>query len=74
MEEDKIKEQLLKESEEFREAYEEHQKHEKELRNIGRKSYLTEEDQIKEKNIKKKKLALKDKMYYLIDQYKKSHK
>ncbi|MBN1271795.1 MAG: DUF465 domain-containing protein [Candidatus Aminicenantes bacterium] len=74
MEEDKIKERLLKENEEFRKAYEEHQKHEKALRIIGKKPYLTEEDQIKEKNIKKQKLALKDKMYYLIDQYKKTHK
>lgn len=74
MNEDRIKEQLLKENDHFREMYEQHQIFEKELRKLANKAYLSEEDKIKEKEIKKKKLALKDKMYFLMDQYSKARK
>jgi uncharacterized protein YdcH (DUF465 family) len=36
------------------------------------KSYLTESERQEEKELKKKKLILKDKMYFLMSEYKKS--
>jgi len=64
---------LLRESEEFKKAYRQHQQHEKKLEKFKQKSFLTEEEKMEEKKLKKKKLALKDKMYYLMTEYRKSH-
>ena len=74
MKEKELKELLLKENEEFRKAYREHQRLEKKLEKLKQKSYLTEEENMEEKKLKKRKLALKDKMYYLMIEYRKSHK
>lgn len=70
--EKELKELLLKRDEEFRKAYQEHQRHEKKIEKLKQKSFLTEEEKIEEKKLKKKKLALKDKMYYLMTEYRKS--
>lgn len=72
MEEKEIKERLLKENEEFRNAFDQHQKLGKKLSKFQAKSYLTEEDKLEEKQLKKNKLLLKDKMYYMMTEYGKS--
>lgn len=72
MEEKELKEIMLKESDEFRETYQEHQKYEKILEKLKKKGFLSDEEKLKEKEIKKKKLALKDKMYYLMSEFRKS--
>jgi uncharacterized protein YdcH (DUF465 family) len=72
MEEKEIKDRLLKENLEFRKAFDEHQKLEKKLASLQAKNYLTEEEKLKEKQLKKNKLLLKDKMYYMMTQFKKS--
>lgn len=72
MEEKEIKERLLKENEKFRNAFDQHQKLEKKLSKFQAKSYLTEEEKLEEKQLKKNKLLLKDKMYYMITEYGKS--
>ncbi|UCE20691.1 MAG: DUF465 domain-containing protein [Candidatus Aminicenantes bacterium] len=72
MREKELKEQLLKESEEFKKANQLHQQYEKKLDKLKAKNYLTEAEKQEEKELKKKKLALKDKMYYLMIEYKKS--
>ena len=72
MEEKELKELLLKENEEFRKAYEQHQSYEKKLEKFKKKSFLNEEERMEEKQLKKKKLALKDKMYFLMTEYKKN--
>jgi len=72
MEEKEIKERLLKENQEFRNAFDQHQKLEKKLAKLQSKSYLTEEEKLKEKQLKKNKLLLKDKMYYMMNEYGKS--
>ena len=72
MEEKEIKELLLKENQEFRKAFDQHQKLEKNLSKFQAKSYLTEEEKLKEKQLKKEKLLLKDKMYYMMTEYGKS--
>ncbi len=74
MREKELKEQLLKESEEFKKANQLHQQYEKKLDKLKAKNYLTEAEKQEEKELKKKKLVLKDKMYYLMIEYKKSLK
>ncbi|UCE40321.1 MAG: hypothetical protein JSV17_12765 [Candidatus Aminicenantes bacterium] len=72
MEEKEIKERLLKENQEFRKAFDQHKKLEKKLSQFHTKSHLTEEEKMKEKQIKKNKLLLKDKMYHIMTAYGKS--
>lgn len=72
MREKELKERLLKENEEFRKANRMHQQYEKKLEKLKAKNFLTEAEKQQEKEMKKKKLALKDKMYYLMTEYKKS--
>jgi uncharacterized protein YdcH (DUF465 family) len=72
MREKELKELLLKENEEFRKANKLHQQLEKKLEKLKIKSFLTEAEKQEEKELKKKKLVLKDKMYYLMTEYKKS--
>jgi hypothetical protein len=72
MEEKELKERLIKENEEFRKAYKKHQQYDKKLEKLKKKSFLSEEEKLAERQLKKKKLALKDKMYYLMTEYRKS--
>jgi len=72
MGEEELKELLIKENDEFKKAYQRHQKCEKELENLKKKDFQTEQDRLKQKELKKKKLALKDKMYVIMTNYKKS--
>ena len=74
MEEKEIKELLLKDNKEFKKAFELHQKYEKDLEKFKGKSYLTEAEVLKEKELKKKKLILKSKLYFMIEEYRKTIK
>ncbi len=72
MRENEIKDVLLKQNEEFRKAFRQHQGYEKKLDTFKKKGFLTEEEKLKVRELKKKKLALKDKMYFLMTEYRKS--
>ena len=72
MDETAMKARLLKENQEFRKAFDQHQEFEKKLSGIQKKNHLTEEEKLKEKQLKKKKLLLKDKMYYMMTEFRKS--
>ena len=72
MGEKELKELLIKKSEEFKEVYERHQQCEKELDQLKKKDFQTDLDRLKVRELKKKKLALKDKMYVIMTNYKKS--
>jgi uncharacterized protein len=72
MEEQALKELLAGENPDFRAVYEEHLKLEKALEELKLKSFLTEEESFREKEFKKKKLVLKDKMYRMMSEYGKS--
>lgn len=71
MTEDRIKEILLKNNEDFRKIHREHQLCEQSLAELGSKPFLTEEERLQEKMLKKKKLRLKDEMYRMILEYEK---
>ena len=72
MREKELKDLLLKESDEFKKASKLHQQYEKKLEKLKAKSFLTEAEKQEEKELKKKKLILKDKMYVMMTEYKKS--
>ncbi len=74
MEEKELKEILLKENEEFKKLYLQHQECENKLEKFKNKNFLTEKEKLEEKELKKKKLALKDRMYLILTEYKKSFK
>jgi len=66
MDEQAIKELLFRENTEYRRAHDDHQACEKALDAIRAKAYLSPAEADEERELKKKKLALKDRMYRLI--------
>jgi len=64
-----IKEQLLKNNDEYRRLWEQHQTYEKRLEQLAAKSFATDEEKLEMPTIKKKKLVLKDQMQALISKY-----
>ncbi len=60
--EEPLKQELLAEDPEFRALYEDHQEAEERLRELSQKSFLSEEDELEIKQIKRHKLYLKDRM------------
>jgi uncharacterized protein len=69
---DSIKEELINRDPEFRELAREHHKYEERLSELSALSYPSDEEQLEEITLKKKKLALKDQMYSIMLQYQKS--
>ena len=72
MDEVDIKDYLTKTNQTFRGLSEQHQAFEQELEVFGDKPYLNPRDQLREIEIKKKKLILKDQMQIFINQYQQS--
>jgi uncharacterized protein YdcH (DUF465 family) len=72
MDEQTIKTRLLAENDEFRNVHEQHQKYEQELDRYKNKSFLTDEESMRMKEIKLKKLSLKDRMYAMMADFRKS--
>jgi uncharacterized protein YdcH (DUF465 family) len=66
MNEQELKDTLVRENGEFRKILEEHRSCELELDRIREKTHLTEADDVAEREIKKRKLALKDRMYRIM--------
>ena len=67
--EDELIERLMKENEEFRKAKLAHSELAKQLDEMENRPYLTPQDEIEIKILKKKKLAHKDKMERILLQY-----
>ena len=72
MEERELKERMLRENDEFRRIFEEHRDFELALEAISRKPSPSEEDLVAERDLKKKKLALKDRMYLMMAEYRRA--
>ena len=68
MDETAAKDYLLKNDPQFRDLVQKHQQYEERLAEFVDKPFLSSEEQIEETVIKKKKLALKDRMQLLIHQ------
>ena len=69
---DTIKEELMNHDPEFREMAREHTRYEERLRELSALTYPSDDEQLEEITLKKKKLALKDQMYSLMLQYQKN--
>jgi hypothetical protein len=70
---DKLKEELMNRDPEFRELAREHTRYEERLSELTALAYPSDEEQLEEVTLKKKKLALKDQMYSLLMQHEKTH-
>ena len=64
--EESLKQELLAESEEFRNLHEHHQALERRLEQLRDGELLSESDELEEKRIKREKLFLKDRMEAMI--------
>jgi uncharacterized protein YdcH (DUF465 family) len=69
---DMLKEELMNRDPEFRELAREHTRYEERLSELSALTYPSDEEQLEEIMLKKKKLALKDQMYSLMVQYQKN--
>lgn len=70
---ERLKEELMNQDAEFRELAREHTKYEQRLSELSALAYPSDEEQLEEITLKKKKLALKDQMYSMMSQYEKNH-
>jgi len=66
-----LRDQLLKENEEYRRLAAEHQSCDDQLEGLTRKHFLSDEEAIQEKLLKKKKLMLKDQMFSMVQKVRK---
>ena len=67
--EDELIERLMREDEEFSRTKQAHSQLVKQLEELEKKSFLTPQDEVEIKIIKKKKLALKDQMERILVKY-----
>jgi uncharacterized protein YdcH (DUF465 family) len=74
MGEKELKQALIEKNKDFREVVNLHQKYDTQLEKLKSKDFLSENEKLKIRELKKKKLALKDKMYVMMTEYKKSTK
>src|SRR6266705_4030251 len=63
---DSLKEELMSSNPEFRELAREHGRYEQRLSELSALAYPSDEEQLAEVTLKKKKLALKDQMYSIM--------
>jgi uncharacterized protein YdcH (DUF465 family) len=68
-----VREELLRDNQNFRELAQKHQNYEKRLTEIAELTYPSDEEMLEESVLKKKKLAIKDEMYNMIQEHTKSH-
>ena len=64
-----IRDQLMEESQTFRNLAQEHEGYEKRLSELAGLMYPNEEELLEESTLKKKKLAIKDELYSMMNSY-----
>lgn len=70
---DAVRDELMKTNPTFRELVQQHQFYEARLSELAHLSYPSEEEQLEEITLKKKKLAVKDAIYEMMHKYEVSH-
>ena len=70
---DAVKDELIKSNPTFRELVHQHQDYEKRLVELAHLTYPSDEEQLEETTLKKKKLLIKDEIYAMMEQYSTSH-
>jgi uncharacterized protein YdcH (DUF465 family) len=68
-----VKEELIKENQAFRDLVQKHQNYERRLTELAGLTYPNDEELLEESVLKKKKLAVKDEMYAILQQHTGSH-
>ena len=69
-----LRQHLLSQDEDFKKLAAEHQSYDEQLELLSRRHHLIEEERIQEITLKKKKLFLKDKMYSIVQKYRRELK
>jgi uncharacterized protein YdcH (DUF465 family) len=70
---DPVRDELLKSNQTFRELVHQHEDFEKRLSELQHLSYPNDDEQMEEVTLKKKKLAIKDEIYSIMQQHAVSH-
>jgi len=70
---DAVRDELLKENQNFRDLVQQHQNYEKRLTELSSLTYPNEEELLEETVLKKKKLLVKDEIYAIMQNYAGSH-
>lgn len=70
---DPLRDELLKNNQEFRDLVSQHQNYEKRLSELAGLTYPNDDEQIEETTLKKKKLLIKDEIYAMMDRYAHAH-
>ena len=70
---DPVRDELLRSNNEFRELVHQHEDFEKRLSELAHLTYPNDDEQFEEATLKKKKLAVKDEIYAMMQQHAVSH-
>lgn len=68
-----VKDELLKESQTFRDLVHQHKDYEERLTELSSLTYPSEDEQLEETTIKKKKLTIKDEIYSMMTEFNESN-
>jgi uncharacterized protein YdcH (DUF465 family) len=71
MGEAELREQLMVTNEEFKKLANEHQSYAQQLDQLSQRPYLSDSERILQTDLKKKKLLAKDRMYSIVQRYRK---
>ena len=70
---DAVRDELLKHDPAFRDLVQQHQTFEKRLSELAHLSYPSDDEQVEESTLKKKKLLVKDEIYSILHDYQVTH-
>ena len=70
---DTVRDELLKENQNFRDLVQQHQDYEERLNELAGLTYPNDDELIEESTLKKKKLLIKDEIYAIMQEYSKTH-
>ena len=70
---DVVRDELIKTNSAFRDLVQQHQSYEERLSELAHLSYPSDDEQIEETTLKKKKLLIKDEIYAMMHEYSVSH-
>ncbi len=68
-----VRDELIKENQDFRELVQQHQNYEKRLTELAELTYPNDDELIEETTLKKKKLVIKDEIYAIMQNHSASH-
>ena len=70
---DVVRDELIKTNSAFRDLVNQHQNYEERLSQLAHLTYPSDDEQIEETTLKKKKLLIKDEIYAMMHEYSVSH-